>query len=516
MADNVAITAGAGTTVATDDIGGVHYQRVKLVDGTLEGTGAIGGDATNGLDVDVTRVSGNVTVVDGGASLTTDTPQLPAALVGGRMDVNIGAAGATVPVSDAAGSLTVDSAQLPAALVGGRMDVNIGASAAVPVTDNAGTLSVDDGGGTVSVDDGGGALTVDGTVTVTQGTPAAAASGWPVKVTDGTDTVGISTVGGAKAIKVDVIQAVGSSAQTDGGAFTESTSKCEVIAGVFNDALGADLTEDKAGAVRATAKRALHVNLRNTAATEIGTAAAPVRTDPTGTTTQPVLDTNSAAALTSLQLADDVVGATGAAIPAKGDLVIASDGGTSRAIACNASGHVSVNDGGNALTVDGTVTANQGTANATPWNENLSQVGGVAVVAASAGIQKVGIVDEAGAAFSETNPLPVRQTYPEQTRFKIAATYSASQTDIALFTPTGGKRFVVCSITISPTATGVVKIFDNATATTTQLFQGTPGGTTPFAIQFTPPCPSEAVNNVLRYSTGAAATGDITVYGYEV
>lgn len=37
MADNVAITAGAGTSVAADDIGSVFYQRVKLtwgVDGT--------------------------------------------------------------------------------------------------------------------------------------------------------------------------------------------------------------------------------------------------------------------------------------------------------------------------------------------------------------------------------------------------------------------------------------------------------------------------------------------------
>jgi hypothetical protein len=29
LVDNVAITAGAGTSVATDDVGGVHYQRVK-------------------------------------------------------------------------------------------------------------------------------------------------------------------------------------------------------------------------------------------------------------------------------------------------------------------------------------------------------------------------------------------------------------------------------------------------------------------------------------------------------
>ena len=34
MADNVTITQGAGTNVATDDVGGVHFQRVKLDVGT--------------------------------------------------------------------------------------------------------------------------------------------------------------------------------------------------------------------------------------------------------------------------------------------------------------------------------------------------------------------------------------------------------------------------------------------------------------------------------------------------
>ena len=33
MADNVAITAGAGTSIATDDISSVHYQRVKVSHG---------------------------------------------------------------------------------------------------------------------------------------------------------------------------------------------------------------------------------------------------------------------------------------------------------------------------------------------------------------------------------------------------------------------------------------------------------------------------------------------------
>lgn len=37
MTDNVAITAGSGTTIATDDIGGVQYQRAKMVWG-VDGT----------------------------------------------------------------------------------------------------------------------------------------------------------------------------------------------------------------------------------------------------------------------------------------------------------------------------------------------------------------------------------------------------------------------------------------------------------------------------------------------
>lgn len=49
MADNIPVTAGSGTNVATDDIGGTHHQRVKLslgADGTandaVAGAGAVG------------------------------------------------------------------------------------------------------------------------------------------------------------------------------------------------------------------------------------------------------------------------------------------------------------------------------------------------------------------------------------------------------------------------------------------------------------------------------------------
>jgi hypothetical protein len=60
---------------------------------------------------------------------------------------------------------------------------------------------------------------------------------------------------------------------------------------------------------------------------------------------------------------------------------------------------------GSAVTqpVSGTVTANQGTANATPWNMNLAQVAGTTTVTAAAGVQRVGIVGNANAAFDAAN-----------------------------------------------------------------------------------------------------------------
>lgn len=41
MADNFQVTAGSGTTVATDDVAGVHYQRIKVNDGTADSTNAL-------------------------------------------------------------------------------------------------------------------------------------------------------------------------------------------------------------------------------------------------------------------------------------------------------------------------------------------------------------------------------------------------------------------------------------------------------------------------------------------
>jgi hypothetical protein len=107
LADNLTLNAGAGgATLATDDVGGVHYQLVKLTYGALDSATVV--DTTNRLPTSAAQ-SGTWTVQPGNTANTT------------------------------------------AWLV-------TGAGGSLPVTDNGGNLSIDDGGNSI---------TVDGTVSIT-------------------------------------------------------------------------------------------------------------------------------------------------------------------------------------------------------------------------------------------------------------------------------------------------------------------------------------------------------------
>jgi hypothetical protein len=146
---------------------------------------------------------------------------------------------------------------------------------------------------------------VSGTVTANQGTPNSAANKWPVSVTDGTNTAQVLNAApgsdsGQSAVAVRVISQLGAGSggggggQADKSAFTEGTTSFQPVGGVLNETITADPTEDQAAAARITPKRAVHTNLRNNSGTEIATSSNPVRTDPTGTTTQPVSGTVTA------------------------------------------------------------------------------------------------------------------------------------------------------------------------------------------------------------------------------
>ncbi len=84
MADNVAVTAGSGTTVAADEVvdgtlGTVKVQYVKLMDGTLDGTtkAAVGAAGlkvdASGAAIPITDNSGSLTVDNAGTFATQDS-----------------------------------------------------------------------------------------------------------------------------------------------------------------------------------------------------------------------------------------------------------------------------------------------------------------------------------------------------------------------------------------------------------------------------------------------------------
>ena len=72
-------------------------------------------------------------------------------------------------------------------------------------------------------------------------------------------------------LKVNIKAGAGSggTALADKAAFTEGTTSHTPIGGVYNETISADPTEDQAAAVRITAKRAIHVNLRDSAGAEL-------------------------------------------------------------------------------------------------------------------------------------------------------------------------------------------------------------------------------------------------------
>ncbi len=145
MPDNVAITAGTGTTVAADEVvdgtlGTVKVQFVKIMDGTLDGTSKAAVGAA-GVKVDASGAA--VPITDNAGSLTVDNAGTfavqAAALTDGSQRIEAGGAtGAAVPARAIQLGGT-DGTLLRAILLdtSGRPIVNINGTVAVsgPLTD---------------------------------------------------------------------------------------------------------------------------------------------------------------------------------------------------------------------------------------------------------------------------------------------------------------------------------------------------------------------------------------------
>ncbi len=162
MSDNVAITAGSGTNIATDEVTGTleHVQLMKLAISTDGSRTLVPADATNGIDVDVTRVSGQVTVGDGTNAILVDTTSsdgetasVNTLVTGARLKVFNGTTwdrargdttnGLDVDVTRVQGSVTVAQSTAANLLTTATLAAGTAYAGKVRLTDGTNDLSVD-------------------------------------------------------------------------------------------------------------------------------------------------------------------------------------------------------------------------------------------------------------------------------------------------------------------------------------------------------------------------------------
>jgi uncharacterized membrane protein len=325
--DQTAVTAKSEVQIDYDTGAGTQSLSVQGIALPASGGAVAGGTSTNPIRIDPTGTT-TQPVSDAGGSLTIDTTQLPASLVGGRLDNNIGAwLGSTAPT---VGQKT-SANSVPIVIASDQ--------SAVPVSQN-GTWTVQQGSPPWQVAGPGAAgaavtgnpvifggsdgtnaryITVDTSgrqVMVGPSAAGAAVAGNPVLVggSDGTN---------ARFFSVDTsgrlnVNLVGTGGASFGSAFPSTGTAAGYSDGTNMQAARVFDADSGAGT-----QYVLGAILRKSASggsVEAGTSSDPLRVDPTGTTAQPVTDN------------------------------------------------------GGSLTVDGTVTANQGTAAAAgaPWSIRLS------------------------------------------------------------------------------------------------------------------------------------------------
>lgn len=248
MADNVPVTPGSGANVRSKLISGVQTQIVQIDMGGESAELQLVGDPVFGVPVYITKFPATAVLVNN-----------PTAA-----NLKVDASGATVPIS---------------------------AASAIPVSaPNSAPVAVRIANGSSAWID---TLPVSGTVTGNQGAPnGTLTSAWPIKVTDGTTVAAVDS--GSGGLKVAIVAGGGGGvALADLAAFTQGTTTFNPVGALYTTSPSNPST-GQVGALQMTQLRGLHVNLRAAAGTEIGSSAAPLRIDPTGSTTQPVSGTVTA------------------------------------------------------------------------------------------------------------------------------------------------------------------------------------------------------------------------------
>lgn len=470
MADNVTLNAGSGgDVIATEDIGGVEYQKVKIADGTAASTSMMGvfsEDAATPATITGPTVMmerddalGTLTPIEGDwvglrssaegalwvqefnsdailadtASMDTNLATVAGAVAGTEMQVDIVTSALPSGAATAANQSTANTslsnidtntaaivAAEAAALGSGvliqgddgtdRKNINVDATTGDVQVDVTNTVTVDGSGVTQPVSASSLPLPSGASTAANQSTIIGHVDGIEALLTTiDADTSNLSSV-------LTALQTIDDSVFADDAAFTLASSSVNMAGAIRDDAL-TTLTAIEGDAVplRVSSTGALHVTGGGggteysedeaTPATITGTATVMERDDAIGTLTPIegdwaamrcsaegalwVQDFNSDAILADTTSIDgkitacntgavvissgtvtadlgannDVQGAAaeGAAVSGNPFLIAGDDGTNVKHVAVAADGAVHIDDGGNSITVDGTVTANAGT-----------------------------------------------------------------------------------------------------------------------------------------------------------
>lgn len=222
MADNIAVTAGTGTTIATEDVAGVHHQKVKLefggdgaatlvsssdplpVVGTVD-LGATDNAVLDAIEADTTAILADTTTIAGDTtSIDSKIPALGQAL-----------AAASVPVVLPAAQITTLTP--PAAITGfatsAKQDTIIGHVDGIEgllttIDSDTGTIATEVAGLLTDTELRATPVPVSGTVAVTNAgltTIAGAVSGTEMQVdVVGALPSGTNTIGAVKSVPSDI------------------------------------------------------------------------------------------------------------------------------------------------------------------------------------------------------------------------------------------------------------------------------------------------------------------------
>jgi len=325
---------------------------------------------------------------------------------------------------------------------------------------------------------------------------------------DGVTRARYATVTATNALKVDgsaVTQPTQDAGElVDNAGYTDGTSKVLPAGYIYDEIAGTALTENDVAAAR------INVNRGQVGVIEDGATRARYAT----VTAANALKTDGSAVTQPVSIAAGSISVVGTGVEATAQRVT---------IASDSTGVLTVKQA-TAANLNATVIAAGDVAHAGADAGNPVKFGMKALSALPAAVATTQRANAIGDLYGRQL---ISHIPPEIQKFK-GATYSSTQTGVAVWTPAAGNKIVITHVVIAcgGTTAGRVILWFGATADTTYT-EGTdqvvvdcemaPSATTRPGLVLCPPVPifGITVDHVLRITTDAGITVHISVYGYE-